>query len=294
MRIGVSNLLWTRELDEPVATLLGSRGIDAIDLVPTRYVDEVADVSSEQLRAIGRFWRERGIEIVGMQSLLHGTHGLDIFGDRHTRQRTAAHLRAVLRFGAEVGARQMVFGSWRNRIRGELPAADALACAADFFGEVAQAAAGLGVCLTIEPISARYGNDFLVDHEEAAQLVEQVSHPAFRLTLDVGCIALAGEDAAAVARRHGHLVSHVQLAAYQLAPLSMADPVHARAGPALTAALPGRVACIEALKPPDMSAFDAIAQCLDVAQRHYGPSDDAPGATGPTAAPPPTDADPPA
>ena len=32
MRLGVSNLLWTRDLDEPVADLLNRRGIDAIDL----------------------------------------------------------------------------------------------------------------------------------------------------------------------------------------------------------------------------------------------------------------------
>ena len=269
MRIGVSNLLWTRDLDETVADLLDRRGIDAIDLVPTRYVDDVAGAPLSELHAIRRFWDARGIEIVGMQALLHGTSGLDIFGDAETRRRTAAHLRAVLRFGAEVGARQMVFGSWRNRRRRALGADAALASATDFFGEVATEAAGLGVFLTIEPISSRYGNDFLVDHDEAALLVERVGHPAFRLTLDVGCIGLANEDAAAVLQRHGHLVSHVQVAEYELAPLSAGNPVHAAAGRALSASLPARVACIEALQPPEQSAVDAIAQCLDVAQRHY-------------------------
>jgi D-psicose/D-tagatose/L-ribulose 3-epimerase len=269
LRIGVSNLLWTCDQDEAVADLLTRRGIDAIDLVPTRYVDDVAKAGTQQLHAIRRFWAARGIEIVGMQSLLHATSGLDIFGDADTRRRTAAHLRAVLRFGAEVGARQMVFGAWRNRRRGALPLDTALEAAAAFFGEIAHDAARLGVVLTIEPISARYGNDFLLDHEEAARLVERVGHPAFRLTLDVGCIGLAGEDPAAVVRRHGRLASHVQLAEYELAPLRADNPVHAAAGAALAAALPGRVACIEALKPPEMSAVDAIAQCLDVAQRHY-------------------------
>lgn len=269
MRIGVSNLLWTCDQDEAVADLLGRRGIDAIDLVPTRYVDDVTAATTAQLRDIRRFWAARGIEIVGMQSLLHATTGLDIFGDTMARRRTAEHLQAVLRFGAEVGARQMVFGSWRNRRRGALAADAALEAAAAFFGEVAQQAGRLGVVLTIEPISGRYGNDFLLDHDEAARLVQRVGHEAFRLTLDVGCIGLAGEDPAAVVRRHGHLVSHVQLAEYELAPLRADNPVHAAAGAALTTALPARVACIEALRPPGMSAVDAIAQCLDVAQRHY-------------------------
>ena len=182
MRIGVSNLLWTRDLDGAVADLLNRRGIDAIDLVPTRYLDDVAGAGTARLQGIGRFWKGRGVEIVGMQSLLHGTSGLTIFGDAPARRRTAEHLRAVLRFGAEVGAQQMVFGSWRNRRRGALDADSALEAAAAFFGEIALEAARLGVCLTIEPISARYGNDFLVDHEEAAALVQRVGHPAFRLT----------------------------------------------------------------------------------------------------------------
>jgi D-psicose/D-tagatose/L-ribulose 3-epimerase len=270
MRLGVSNLLWTRDLDEPVADLLNRRGIDAIDLVPTRYVGDVAAAMTADLRAIRRFWSGRGIEIVGMQALLHATSGLSVFGDADARRRTAEHLRAVLRFGAEVGAAQMVFGSWRNRVRGALDADAALGSAAGFFAEVAQEAGRLGVYLTIEPISARYGNDFLVDHDEAARLVELVGHPSFRLTLDLGCIRLAGEDVAAVVRRHGHLVSHVQLAEYELALLDAGNPLHAVAGEVLPKFLAGRVACIEALKPPELSAVDAIAQCLDVAQPHFG------------------------
>ena len=269
MRLGVSNLLWTPDQDEAVAALLNRRGIDAIDLVPTRYVDDVAAIDTVRLHDIRRFWAARGIEIVGMQSLLHATRGLDIFGDADTRRRTAEHLRAVLRFGAEIGARQMVFGSWRNRRRGTLTAEAALDSAAAFFGEVALQAHRLGVVLAIEPISERYGNDFLLDHEEAACLVRRVGHAAFRLTLDVGCIGLAGEDPAAVVRRHGDLVSHVQLAEFELAPLRADNPLHVAAGAALAAALPGRVACIEALQPPEMSALAAVAQCLDVAQRHY-------------------------
>ncbi len=269
MRLGVSNLLWTQDQDEAVADLLNRRGIDAIDLVPTRYVDDVAAVDTARLHGIRRFWAARGIEIVGMQSLLHATTGLDIFGDAEARRRTAEHLHAVLRFGAEVGARQMVFGSWRNRRRGALAADAALESAAAFFGEVALQAARLGVILTIEPISARYGNDFLLDHDEAARLVQRVGHAAFRLTLDVGCMGLAGEDPAVVVQRHGHLASHVQLAEFELAPLRADNALHASAGAALMAALPGRVACIEALQPPEMSALDAVARCLDVAQRHY-------------------------
>ncbi|MBA3479193.1 MAG: sugar phosphate isomerase/epimerase [Lautropia sp.] len=270
MRLGVSNLLWTRDLDEPVAALLDRRGIDTIDLAPTRYFDDPAAATPGDLRQVRGFWASRGIAITGLQALMHGTTGLNIFGDRRARRRTLEHLRVVMNIGAGLGATQLIFGSSRNRDRGALAATDAMDSAAEFFGGAATEAAGLGVCLTIEPISARYGNNFLVDHDEAARLVERVGHPAFRLTLDIGCLGLAGEDTTAVMQRHASLISHVQLAEYQLQPLSADNPLHAIAGPIVAAGLPGRVACIEALKPPDNSSIDAIAQSLDVAQLHYG------------------------
>jgi D-psicose/D-tagatose/L-ribulose 3-epimerase len=270
MRIGVSNLLWTPDLDPAVATLLEQRGVDAIDLVPTRYFEDIRDAAPDDLRRVRRFWESRGIAITGMQALLHGTEGLSVFGDAEARRRTREHLGVVIRIGAALGATQLVFGSWRNRDRGTLSCADAIDSAAVFFGEVAEEAADHGVCLAIEPISATYGNNFLVNHDEAAELVEKVGSAAFRLTLDVGCLGLAGEDVAAILQRHRRLISHVQLAEYQLAPLDPANPIHALAGPLVAAALPGRVACIEALKPPLGSSLDAIAKSLDVAQTHYG------------------------
>jgi sugar phosphate isomerase/epimerase len=269
MRIGVSNLLWTPDLDADAARLLNQRGIDAIDIAPTRYFDDIAAATPAEFQAVRRFWQQQGIEITGMQALLHGTGGLSIFGSESTRRRTRRHLSTILEIGGQLGARQLVFGSWRNRDRGSLGFDAAIERAAEFFGELAVQAERLGVCLSIEPISERYGNNFLVDHDEAARLVARIGSPGFGLTLDIGCVALAGEDVDAIVREHGPLIGHVQLAEYQLAPLSAANPAHARAGPIVSAGLPGRVACIEALKPPDLSSLDAIAQSLDVAQAHY-------------------------
>ena len=46
MRLAVSNLLWTPDLDAAVADLLNRRGIDAIDVAPTRYFDDLAAAST--------------------------------------------------------------------------------------------------------------------------------------------------------------------------------------------------------------------------------------------------------
>ncbi|MGE0310984.1 MAG: sugar phosphate isomerase/epimerase family protein [Lautropia sp.] len=275
MKIGVSNLLWTRTHDLRVAGLLNRRGIDCIDVAPTRYFPADRPPAPEEIAAVRTFWKARGIRIVGMQSLLHGTSGLALFGDEAARAGMHAHLARMIGIGAGLGATRLVFGSWQNRQRRELSLADAIARAATFFRPLAELAAGRGMQLGVEPIHAGYGNDFLVDHDEAAALVDAVDSPGFGLVLDVGCAGLAGEDLDAVVLRHGHLVGHVQLAERDLAPLAGDNRWHEVAGRALGARAPGRagvpppIACIEALTPTDADPLDTVAACLDVARRWY-------------------------
>lgn len=272
MRIGVSNLLWAPDRDAAVAALLAERGIDAIDLAPTRYFAPDRPIDPAAALRVEAFWRERGIAIVGLQSLLHGVPGLALFGEAASRAALGERIERAIALATRLGATQLVFGSWQNRRRGGLPLAAAVDLAARFFRPLAERAHDHGIRLGIEPIFAGYGNDFLTDHDEAATLVEAVAHPGMGLVLDVGCAGLAGEDLAEVLRRHGPRIGHVQLAERALAPLSAANPWHAQAGPLLAAALPGRVACIEALVPPEDDPLAAIARSLDVAQRWYARS----------------------
>ena len=66
------------------------------------------------------WWAERGIEITGMQALLFGTSGLNVFGPSEVQDAMLAHLAAVCRIGAGLGAVRVVFGSPKNRDRSGL------------------------------------------------------------------------------------------------------------------------------------------------------------------------------
>ena len=235
MRIGVSNLLWTRDLDETVAGP-AEPARHRRDRHASRPATSTTSPprSDGDVRAVRRFWHGRGIEIIGMQSLLHGTSGLNIFGDAGRTQANREHLRAVLRGSApRSGRAQLVFGSWRNRDRGALDADAAMESAVGFFGEVA-ARGGAPRRLPDDRADQRTLRQQLPasNHDEAARLVERVGQPGLpadprhRLHRPG-----AGEDVAAVVQRHGHLVSHVQLAESELAPLSAGNPLHAAGRP---------------------------------------------------------------
>lgn len=281
MGLGVSNLLWAPADDRRVAAALLDAGIDCIDVAPSRYFDPVGPVASEAADAVRVAWADRGIRIVALQALLHGTgHGTAmpaLFGDDGACAAFVARLVERIDLASLLGAPILVLGAWQHRLRGGLTQAEALERASEVLRPLARRAADAGCCVTVEPIAASYGNDFLVDHDEAAQLVARIDHPGFALTLDVGCAGLAGEDLDAVLHRHGDRIRHVQLAEPGLAPLADGSPWHRQAGPLLGRFLAARAArgavvpgvCIEALTPAGEDPVAAVRQSIAVARRWY-------------------------
>jgi D-psicose/D-tagatose/L-ribulose 3-epimerase len=279
--LGVSNLLWAPADDRRVAAALQDVGIDCIDIAPSRYFDPVGPVAPAAADAVRAAWADRGIRIVGLQALLHGTGQAPLmptlFGDEGPRAAFAARLAERIDLAARLGAPILVLGAWQHRLRGGLARDAALEGASAVLRPLAERAADAGTCVTVEPIAASYGNDFLIDHDEAAELVARIDHPGFALTLDVGCAGLAGEDLDAVLHRHGDRIRHVQLAEPGLAPLADGSPWHRQAGPLLARFLQGRAAraapvpgvCVEALTPPGDDPVATVRQSIAVARRWY-------------------------
>lgn len=115
MRISISNLAWDVKEDLEVANLLNLFNVDAIDIAPGKYFPEPASASIADIHAVKDWWQERGIDIIGMQALLFGTTGLNVFGSESIQKKLLDHLAAVCRIGAGLGASRLVFGSPKNR-----------------------------------------------------------------------------------------------------------------------------------------------------------------------------------
>ncbi|HXA47707.1 MAG TPA: sugar phosphate isomerase/epimerase, partial [Burkholderiaceae bacterium] len=80
MRLAISNIAWDAVEDETIAASLRRVGVDAIDVAPSKYFTDFAKASDEEIAGVKKWWSERGIAITGMQSLLFGTTGLNVFG----------------------------------------------------------------------------------------------------------------------------------------------------------------------------------------------------------------------
>jgi len=168
MRLSISNLAWDTQDDAAVAALLRQYGIDAIDIAPTKYFPDVTSATEAAIRSVRRWWQDHGIDIVGMQSLLYGTRGLNVFGDIQSQQTLLAHLHHVCRIGAGLGASRLVFGSPRNRDRTGLSDVQAHEQAVAFFRQAGDVAARHGVMLCLEAVAPLYGANFMTTTPDCA------------------------------------------------------------------------------------------------------------------------------
>ena len=268
MRVSVSSLAWSPADDGAVAALLDRHGVDAVDVVPTKYWPDLGDADDASVVEVRRWWAARGVGIVGMQSLLFGTAGLNVFGAPAVRREMLAHLERVCRVAAGLGATRLVFGSPRNRDPGDLPADEARSIAVDFFGELGDVAARHGATIALEPNPARYGSRFMLDSRETAAVVRAVDHDAIGLQLDLGACRINGESDA-VLDAVGDLVRHVHVSDPDLVPVRALDAPHPGFARRLNARWPGLVAAVEMLPPDGPRPLEALERAVADAVATY-------------------------
>jgi len=194
MKLAFSAMGWTPGLDDDAAAILKAAGFAAVELLPTRIWPDLASVAPQDADAERIRWARRGCPIVALQALLFGRSDLVLFGDGAQLDEFSRFMGNVLQLGARLGARVLVFGAPRNRIRGSIPWSDAFERAAEVFRRLGDMADRLGTCLCIEPNPGLYGADFVTNASEGLALVRAVDSGGFGLHLDTACMTLADDN----------------------------------------------------------------------------------------------------
>jgi sugar phosphate isomerase/epimerase len=229
LQLAVSNIAWEVEEDDDVAAILRSEGITAIEVAPTKWRERPLEASPEEVAVYRRRWEDLGLPIVALQALLFGRTDLQLFGD--TRDALADHLRGMIDLGVALGARALVFGSPKNRVRGPMSEADATRIAVDFFREVGDHASANGAVLCIEANPPEYGCDFITTTAEAVALCAAINNLGIGVNGDLGGMTICGEDPRFAIESAASVLTHFHASEPQLAELGAeADHDSASAG----------------------------------------------------------------
>jgi len=208
MRLAISNIAWPADQDEAVATLLREEGVEGIEIAPTKWWPKPLEATKEEIRDRRRFWEERGLSIVAAQSLLFGKADLQLFGSKEIRNALREYLSGVIAVCAALGAGPLVFGSPKNRRRGEITNEEAKRIAVEFFHSLAEFAHERGACLSLEANPPYYGADFMTTVAEAFEVVRAVDHPGVRLQIDTACMNYVNDDPSTLLPAVAPVISH--------------------------------------------------------------------------------------
>ena len=257
-----------------MVALLRHFALDAIDLVPGKYFADPQAATDGEIDAVRHWWLDRGLSITGMQALLFGTTGLNMFGPPSSRQAMLQHLAAICRLAGRLNATRLVFGSPRNRDRSALSDSETADLAVSFFRELGDVAASHGVLICLEPNPTRYGANFMCTSSETAGVVRAVDHPAIRMQFDTGSLVINAERPDEVLRDFAPLISHIHASEPDLVPLGDGGTDHRAMASAISKFLPGHVVSIEMVATKSEPHLLSIERAVRVALNHYRGADE--------------------
>lgn len=226
MRIAVSNIAWDVLEDNQVAELLKKYQVDAIDIAPGKYFPNPILAEEKDIYRVKKYWENHGIELTGMQSLLFGTTGLNVFGSENSQQEMLNHLGGVCRIAGLLGATRLVFGSPKNRDRLGLSDEQANDIAIKFFNKLGDIAHKFGVTISLEPNPVCYGANFMTTSFETLSMVKAINHPAIKMQLDTGAISINNENIDILLKDAAPFIGHIHISEPQLSVVGGTDIDH--------------------------------------------------------------------
>lgn len=271
MKIAISNIAWRIDEEPRVAELLVKKGIKGVEVAPGKIDPNPTELTADRIKAYRDFWNCRGIAIVAMQALLFGKNDLLLFASSELRREMCKYLSRIIALGGKLGAQTLVFGSPKNRKKGNLSQIGAEKIAIPFFRELGRHAVDAGTRLCIEANPPSYGCDFVTNTREAYEFVKKVDHAGFGLHVDVAAMAQAGEPPDDLVA-YGVSINHFHASEPDLRPVIGNDSVnHAGYAQALSSIYYPNWVSIEmreANSPGD--TIELVARAIDFVQSVYG------------------------
>lgn len=266
MRLGVSNLAWTAAEEDAALATLERFAVSGLEVAPTR-IAPWSELDAETLGAFRARMADHGLSISSMQAITFGLNDLALFGDAASVDRLVDHMGVVAEIGAALGAGVAVFGAPKIRDRGDLDEATAEELALERFQRIADAMAGSGVALGLEPVPPAYGNNFKTSPAAVHAFVKRVNRPEIVLHLDTGCAKLGDADIAEAVREGAGDIKHFHIAEPHLAGFEAPKSDHAAAAAALEAIRYDHWTVIEML--PGDAPLERLNRALETVRGIY-------------------------
>lgn len=213
MKLSISNIAWDAKDDQFLLPLLPQHGVGALEIAPTRIIQELPYKHLDQARAFSDWLKVKtGMGICSMQSIWYRRKE-SIFGTQEEVDALIEYTKEAVLFAETIHCPNLVFGSPKNRIVPEGLNGDE---AIPFFQEIGAFAESHGTVIALEAVPSSYGTNFLNRTCDLYRFVKKVNSPGIKMNLDCGTMIVNGEDVRDV-EKYIEYIHHVHISENQLA-----------------------------------------------------------------------------
>jgi len=193
LKYSISNLSWGETPIDEMLPRIKEVGLHGIEIAPTAIWPEIKSSDFSDVKRMRDLIESHGLKVSGLQSLLYGHPDYQLFS-RSTWSLMRSHLEIMFTLARTLGAEVVVFGSPRNRLKGDLPKDLANEIAAEFFATLLPSLERNNLTLTLEPNAPEYGADYLLNYSDVQQLSSLIKSPYILPQIDTGCLWMVGEE----------------------------------------------------------------------------------------------------
>jgi sugar phosphate isomerase/epimerase len=224
-RLIVSNLAWDTVWEDHALDILTKYGITGVELAVTKYTPW-DKINREVLLNIKDRFAKRGIAIHSLQAIFFG-----VIDNVFTEETTfTEHFKTVIMCAGVLGAKRIVFGSPRNRVKPDnMPLDYADANFINVMRKLAIYARTYDVIICLEPNAVEYKCNYITHIDHAIHIVKSVDHANLKLNFDTGNALMSGELSVEKFMEVAPYVGHIQVSLPfldELRKLSDYDEIH--------------------------------------------------------------------
>ena len=192
MKLSISNIAWGKENDEEMYRFLSNSKIDAIEIAPTRIIEDNPYYHVEEAKQFSqKLYEKYNLKISSIQSIWYGRQER-IFGNLEEREFLINYTKKIIDFAHEINCSNIVFGCPKNRIINSVEKEYIIA--KNFFNEIGNYANSQNVFFSIEANPTIYNTNFITTTLEAINMVKELNNFGIKINLDVGTMIENKED----------------------------------------------------------------------------------------------------
>ena len=267
MKISVSNIAWDNKSSPYYLKYIRELGCSGVEIAPSVvWPEPIKSTKQERVKFLNSV-RNSDLEIVGFHSLLYHRPDLQLFFSKDSRIATKDYICKLANLCAELGGKQLIFGSPKNRILHGKNYEECTKQAIDDFFEIAEFSKKKNIFFCIEPLGENE-TEFIKSLNEGGSMVEKVNHPYFKLHLDSKAVFSTNEDPDEITKKYGKFLQHVHVGDNNLQEPGTVNTDHYKIGAALRNINYSKYVSIE-MRKNDRDVKASLTRSISYVKKNY-------------------------